>query len=111
MRFPDDHAEASRRGQSRQVRITLHEVKEQILPDLDDALARELGDFDSLATLRQRVARRTSRPRRAAGRTTSSRRELLRQIAEANDVPAPPVDGPPAAARLRRVVPGRGAAV
>ena len=88
VRFPDDHAEASRRGQVRQVRITLHEVKEQLLPDLDDALARELGDFDSLATLRARVRDDLdAEARRHADDELKA--ELLRRIAEANQVPAP----------------------
>jgi len=88
VRFPEDHADQSRRGQSRQVRITLHEVKEQILPDLDDALARELGDFDSLATLRQRV--RADLLADATRRADDElKAELLRQLAAANNVPAP----------------------
>jgi len=88
VRFPEDHADQSRRGQSRQVRITLHEVKEQILPDLDDALARELGDFDSLATLRQRV--RADLLADATRRADDElKAELPRQLAAANNVPAP----------------------
>ena len=88
VRFPDDHADPARRGQVRRVRITLHEVKEQVLPDLDDALARELGDFDSLATLRARVADDLAGE---AGRRADDelRADLLKQIAEANGVPAP----------------------
>ena len=35
IRFPDDHPDESRRGQSRRVRITLHDVKRQELPALD----------------------------------------------------------------------------
>lgn len=89
VRFPDDHAEASHRGQTRRVRIALHEVKEQILPDLDDALARELGDFDSLTTLRERVrADLTADAARQADNEVKG--ELLRRIGEANHVPAPP---------------------
>ena len=44
VRFPDDHPDESRRGQTRKVRVTLHEVKRQELPALDDAFAREVGD-------------------------------------------------------------------
>jgi trigger factor len=88
VRFPDDHADTSRRGQVRQVRITLHEVKEQFLPPLDDALARELGDFDSLAVLRERVAEDLhAEARRQAD--DEVRAALVRQVAEANQVPAP----------------------
>ena len=65
VRFPDDHPDESRRGQTRQVRVTLHEVKRQELPPLDDAFAREVGDFESLDALaRGRPARpRARRPR------------------------------------------------
>jgi trigger factor len=89
VRFPDDHADENRRGKSRKVRITVHEVKEQVLPDLDDALARELGDFDSLASLEARV--REDLEAEAARRADDEvRGDLLRQIGEANAVPAPP---------------------
>lgn len=88
VRFPEDHAEESRRGKSRKVRISVHEVKEQVLPELDDALARELGDFESLAALEARVREDLERE---AGRRADDevRGELLRQLAEANAVPAP----------------------
>jgi trigger factor len=89
VRFPDDHPDESRRGKTRNVRIALHEVKEQLLPELDDALARELGDFDSLASLEAGVHKdlATEATRRADDELHG---ELLRQVGEANDVPAPP---------------------
>ena len=88
VRFPEDHADENRRGKTRKVRIALHEVKEQLLPDLDDALARELGDFDSLANLEARVRDdlAAEAKRRAEDELTG---ELLRNIGEANAVPAP----------------------
>ncbi|MDQ3222887.1 MAG: trigger factor, partial [Gemmatimonadota bacterium] len=51
VRFPEDHPDESRRGQVRQVRVTLHETKRQELPPLEDAFAREVGDFESLDAL------------------------------------------------------------
>ena len=88
VRFPDDHAEESRRGTARRVRITLHEVKEQSLPPLDDALAREIGEFDSVAALEAAVRADLAAE---AARTADQgvREQLIRKIAEANDVPAP----------------------
>src|SRR6266550_985702 len=41
VRFPSDFPEEAKRGQPRDIRITLHEVKRQQLPELDDAFARE----------------------------------------------------------------------
>jgi trigger factor len=88
VRFPDDHPDPSRRGQARRVHVTLHEVKRQELPPLDDALAREAGDFETLAALRDAV--RQDLERSAAREATAQvRQQLIGQIVEANAVPAP----------------------
>jgi trigger factor len=88
VKFPDDHPDESRRGQSRRVRIVLHEVKRQQLPPLDDALAREAGDFESLDALRAAI--RQDLEREAAREADANvRQQLLGQIVEANRVEAP----------------------
>ena len=88
VRFPDDHPDPARRGQTRRVRVALHEVKRQELPELDDAFAREVGDFDGLPALRAAIRADLERE---AGRESDAqvRNDLIRQIAEANAVPAP----------------------
>jgi len=89
VRFPDDFPDESRRGQSRKVRITLHEVKRQELPALDDTFAREVGDFETLDALR--AALRADLEQEATSQADAGvRQELLQQIFAANDVPAPP---------------------
>ena len=88
VRFPDDHPDESRRGQTRQLRITLHEVKRQELPPLDDALAREVGDFENLEALRSAV--RQDLEREAAREADAEvRRSLISQVVEANNIKAP----------------------
>jgi trigger factor len=88
VRYPDDHPDESKRGQARRVRLVLHEVKRQELPPLDDALAREAGDFENLEALRaailQDLEREASREADA-----SVRQQLVSQIVEANQVEAP----------------------
>jgi trigger factor len=88
IRLPDDHPDESRRGQSRRVQLTLHEVKRQELPPMEDAFARELGDFDSLAALRAAVREDLERDavREADARV---RQGILAQVIEANRIPAP----------------------
>jgi trigger factor len=88
VRFPEDHPDASRRGQTRRVRLSLHEIKRQELPPLDDGFAREVGEFESLAALRAVVRQDLERE---AGREADAgvRQALLGQIIEANRVPAP----------------------
>lgn len=56
-RFPDDHRQEALRGRAGTARLKLIEVKEKVLPELNDELARSFGEFDTLAALRAEVAR------------------------------------------------------
>jgi trigger factor len=55
VRWPEDFPEEAQRAQTKTVRATVHEVKRKSLPTLDDAFAREIGDFDSADALRAAV--------------------------------------------------------
>jgi trigger factor len=55
IRFPEDHPDEARRGQARKVRVTLHEVKRQAVPELTDDFAKEMGQFENVAALRDAV--------------------------------------------------------
>lgn len=73
---------------SRRVRVTLLEVKQKELPEVDDALAREVGEFDSLEALKAAI--RTDLEADAVREADSALREqLISELASANDVPAP----------------------
>ena len=88
VRFPNDFPEEAKRGQPRDIRITLHEVKRQQLPELDDAFAREVGDFESLEALRKAV--REDLEKEAEREADAQlRRDLIDQIVQANRVVAP----------------------
>jgi trigger factor len=88
VRFPEDFAEEAKRGQTRDIRITLHEVKRQQLPELTDDFAREVGDFDSLEALRKAVRADLEKD---AERDADAklRADLLEQLVAANRVTAP----------------------
>ncbi len=89
VKFPDDYADESRRGQTRKVRVSLLEVKVQELPALDDAFAREVGEFENVealkATLKTDLARDAEREADARGRD-----QLIEQLVAANNISAPP---------------------
>src|SRR5256712_11899332 len=85
VRFPDDCAEEAKRGQTRDIQLTLREVKRQELATLDDAFARGTGDFESLDALRTAVA--TDLGKEAERDADAKvRSELVEQIAQANNV-------------------------
>ncbi|MEO7367359.1 MAG: trigger factor [Gemmatimonadaceae bacterium] len=88
VRWPDDFPDETQRGQTKTVRVKLQDVKRKSAPDLDDAFAREVGDFDSLEALRTAVrsdlVENTSRAADA-----EVRQKLIDEIIGANpfDVP------------------------
>jgi trigger factor len=89
VRWPDDFPDETQRGKSKPVRVTLQEVKRKALPDLDDAFAREVGDFDSLSALTAAVRKDLeSHGEREAD--ASIRQQLIDQIVQANTFDVPP---------------------
>ena len=55
VKWPDDFPDETQRGKTKAVRVKLVDVKRKQLPDLDDAFAREVGDFDSIDALNKTV--------------------------------------------------------
>jgi trigger factor len=91
--FPEDFPTEERRGQTEHLRIELRERKERQLPDLDDAFARSVGDFEDLDTLRARI--REDLTKEASDQAEGAvRGQLLNAIIEANpfEVPVSMID-------------------
>jgi trigger factor len=55
VKWPDEFPDEAERGKTKAVRVKLVDVKRKQVPDLDDAFAREVGDFDSLDALNKTV--------------------------------------------------------
>ena len=68
LRFADDHRMESLRGKPGTARLKMSEVKEKILPALDDEFAKTLGEFDTLEALRAEVRRQLEARREAESR-------------------------------------------
>jgi trigger factor len=88
VKWPEDFPDETQRGQTKTVRITLNEVKRKSAPPLDDAFAREVGDFESLDALKQAV--RSDLERHSGHEIEAGvRQQLVDQIISANafDVP------------------------
>ncbi len=87
--FPEDFPDEERRGDSERLRITLVSRRVLDVPELDDELARQVGDFETFDELRARV--REDMEKEAAQQADQVvRSRLLDLIVEANpfDVPA-----------------------
>lgn len=86
--FPADHQNPKLAGQRALFRVNVADVKQRVLPALDDELAKDLG-VDSLASLRERVRAEVVR-RKEAERRTEERRALLKALADRHQVDLPP---------------------
>jgi len=89
VRWPDDFPDESQRGKSKNVRVTLQDVKRKELPTLDDAFAREVGDFESLEVL-QTTVRKDLEDNAHREAESTVRSQLLDEIGSANPFPLPP---------------------
>jgi trigger factor len=89
VKWPDDFPDESQRSKTKLVRVTLNDVKRKSLPDLDDAFAREVGDFESIDALRKAV-----RDDVVADATREAdaevRQKLIDEVAGANPFDVPP---------------------
>jgi trigger factor len=59
--FPEDYGEASLAGQTAHFAVELKELRQRILPPLDDDFAAQLGAFDSVEALRADIRSRLER--------------------------------------------------
>ena len=77
-RFPDDDRNEALRGKSAEALVRVTEVKEKVLPPLDDDFAKSVGEFDTLDALRAELRKGLE-----ARREAENRRELEHAVMEA----------------------------
>ena len=78
VRFPDDYGTRELAGRDAVFAVHVAAIKRRVVPALDDELAKDLGEFDSLAALRARV-----RTDLEAGAERAARSELHRTLLDA----------------------------
>jgi trigger factor len=86
--YPADHAVADMAGRSVRYSVTLKAIKQRVVPVLDDEFAKDLGHFDSLAALRDRV-RQDLEHEAAHEADRELRGDLLAQLAQRVPFPVP----------------------
>jgi trigger factor len=73
--FAEDYFNTKLAGQTVTFKVHLHEIREQILPAIDDELAKQLGPFDSLESLKDKIRENLS-----SGYEKRTEQELNEQI-------------------------------
>jgi trigger factor len=78
VRFPEDYASRELAGREAVFAVHVAAIKRRVVPSLDDEFAKDLGEFDSLAALRERV-----RTDLEAGAERAAKSELHRTLLDA----------------------------
>lgn len=73
--FPDPYANQELAGKAATFTVTLKEIKEKELPELNDDFAQEMSDFDTLAELRTSLEERYEKE--AVAKTRANKQEAL----------------------------------
>lgn len=89
VQWPADFPDEAERGKTKQVRVTVKDVKRKTVPPADDSFAREAGDFDSLEALHETV--RTDLVASAEHDADAEvRQKLIDDVIAANPFDVPP---------------------
>jgi trigger factor len=86
--FPDEYQAEELAGKEASFAVHVAEVKKKQLPELDDEFAKDLGDFETLADLRERI---TNDLREAKERNAKNglHRSLLDELVERTEFDVP----------------------
>ncbi|HUE88541.1 MAG TPA: trigger factor [Vicinamibacterales bacterium] len=81
LRFPDDYSVPELAGTDVAYTVTVHDIRQRVVPTLDDEFAKDLGEFDNLEALRARVRQDLEvEARESAERQV--RTDVLKKLAE-----------------------------
>lgn len=88
--FPKDEGPAEVKGKMVDWQVDLKELKKKLLPELDDEFAKDLGEYDSLAELKEKI-RENLRTREDARSRRQIREKVLEKLVELNSIEVPAV--------------------
>lgn len=87
--FPDNYPQENLAGQTVHFNVSLKEVKEMRIPDLDDEFARSVGEFETLDDLKKVIHQDLEGTAKADGEK-GLRANLIRSLLDANEFDVPP---------------------
>jgi trigger factor len=87
--LPDSHPHPALRGKTATFKFSVKEVKERILPNLDDEFAKDLGDYETLEALKKEISGQVEKKLRADSDNALAE-EIVRILVEKNPIEVPP---------------------
>ncbi|MCH7599304.1 MAG: trigger factor [Myxococcales bacterium] len=87
--FPEEYGAANLAGKDAEFSCTVHTIRRQQVPELDDEFAKDLGEFDTLDELRAKITGDfTKRQEQAA--ESAVQRSVMDSLLERTDFEVPP---------------------
>lgn len=86
--YPDDFSDERLRGKSFAYKVKVNAIKQKSLPELNDDFAKELGEFTSIAEVRQKIREGMEHERRHNAER-ESKDKLLTELVRRNDFEVP----------------------
>lgn len=87
--FPEDFINPAMAGQNLTMRATLHSIKERILPELTDEVAKRAGGFESVEKMREAISKSYLQSREQLNKA-NAQKKLLDQMLAQIEFPLPP---------------------
>jgi trigger factor len=84
-----NHQNPKLKGRKATFRIVLKEIKERILPEIDDEFAKDLGDFGSLADLKAQLSQDLEKRLKEQSENAVAE-ALVTELVKANPIEVPP---------------------
>ncbi|MBE9581767.1 MAG: trigger factor [Proteobacteria bacterium] len=88
VRFPDDYYNKDLAGLEVTFKVTLKEIKEEVLPELDDEFAKDLGEYETLDELKEAI-RKDLEQRYKAESKRQLREDIIDKLIEQSDFELP----------------------
>ncbi|MDP2848055.1 MAG: trigger factor [Humidesulfovibrio sp.] len=87
--FPEDFINPAMAGHTLTMRATLHSIKERIMPELTDEVAKRAGGFESVEKMREAITKSYLQSREQLNKSMAQKK-LLDQLLAQVDFPLPP---------------------
>jgi trigger factor len=87
--MPAQHPHPKLKGKAATFKLTLKDIKERVLPDLDDEFAKDLGEFATLEDLKKDITARIEKQLKESSDNAVAE-QLVVELVRANPIPLPP---------------------
>ena len=87
--FPEGHPKAELKGKIATFAVTLRDIKEKVLPALDDEFAKDLGAFQTIVELRADIHSRLEKGLKDQAESALAE-QIVAKLNEANQLEVPP---------------------